>query len=191
VPLGDSREAVDDDDAVDDHVCHGTPEAEPGDVAQTAQKGARQQYHSADQDPRGQVQRRRREHADHQFTTQQHVENARHQQFDQLSEEHQSTAGRRAPDRGRDVDITTSNSTLYSRSSAAAIVVKARLHHHIILVQTLNEDLPGVAADPRHDYHRHQCPVSTFQHRVWKTHYEHALQTEHHGNDIVTVLVWL
>jgi len=51
-------EAVQNDDAVDDHMRHGAPETEPGDVTQTAQKGARQQNHTADEDPGAEIERR-------------------------------------------------------------------------------------------------------------------------------------
>jgi len=97
VPLRETREAVDDDDAVDNHVCHGAPEAEPRDTPQTAQQGTRQQDAATDQDPSRQVERCRRKHADHQFPAQQDVENTRHQQLDQLGQEHQSTANSWAP----------------------------------------------------------------------------------------------
>ena len=57
VPVGEPREAVEDDDGVDDHVRDRAPEAEPGDVAQTAQQRARQKHAAADEDPRGEADR--------------------------------------------------------------------------------------------------------------------------------------
>jgi len=73
---------------------------------------------AASADPRGEVERRGRKHADHQLATQQHVEDTGHQQLDQLRHEHQPTAHRRAPDRRRDINVAAAHAPFHALSTA-------------------------------------------------------------------------
>ncbi len=72
-----------------------------------------------------------------------------------------SAAKRLAPDALGDLDVRSAHALLHTLG--------------IRLIQTLDQDLPGVATDPGDDHHGEDGPVTALVHGVRKGHDEHPL----------------
>ena len=83
-PLAGPGEAVAEDEHVDHQVRHRAPEAERADVVQVLEEAAGDQQHAAEHHPGAGVDLALREHAHQQVAAQHHVQDAGHEQLDQL-----------------------------------------------------------------------------------------------------------
>ena len=173
VPVAGLRQAVDDDDEVDEHVGHGAPEAEPGDAAEGGEEGAGEQRDRADHDPRRQVHGRVREAALDEVPAQQYVQDAGHQQLDDLGQVHQAAPVAAPPHVLRDLHVAAADSD--------------ESPHGVRFVQAVDEDVARVAADVGHQHHGDDGPVAALHHGVRKTDDEHSLQTESHTGGMRSV----
>lgn len=154
-------EAEDQDDGVDDEVGDRTPEAEPTDVAQALEEGARQQESAAHHRPAGQVERGVLDATIHQDSAQKHIQDAGHEELYQLSGVHDSASHPVAPDVSRDGDIGIPHPVPLALGS--------------LVIQAVDKDLAGVTADVSHEDNEEQGSVASLKNGVRKWDDKHPL----------------
>ena len=143
----------------------GAPETEPRHTAQTLQECARKQRNRADHDPGGQVNGAVWKASLDEVPAQEEVQNAGHEELDDLRTVDQAAAVALAPHVFCDPDVAVAH------PDVAAVLVQ--------LVEAEDEDLAGVAADVGHHHHRDQSPVSALQNGVRKRDDKHPLLKKH------------
>ena len=97
VPAADLREAVRQDDHVDDDVGHGAPKTQKRHRLQVTQKRTREETDRAENHPAVGSDRRAGKTALHEVAAQDDVQNAGHEEFNELGDCHQSATPNDAP----------------------------------------------------------------------------------------------
>ena len=146
-PCGRLKKAVAHDHDVDDHVGHGAPEAERRDVMQVLEEGAGQEEDAADHHPGAGVDGAVGERADHQVAAEDDVEDARHEQLDQL---------RRVDDLGAYPPAET-----FFGDGDVRVTNTNQLTLLVGDVQAIDQDLARVAADVSDADHGRDGPVAS------------------------------
>lgn len=160
-PLVGPEDAVAEDENVDQSVHYTVGEAQLGHMVEVLQKGAREQQKAAHHHVGARVDLSIWKCANQQVAAQYDVKNASHQQFNQLC----------------GIDDFPAK-TLTEHLLGNLVVAVAYLHglpELVGFVQTVDQDLTGVAAYVRYTDHGEDSPVPTVVHRVRQRHNKHSL----------------
>ena len=166
-PLSSPGEAVGNHHHVDDEVRQGAEQAELGHGLQVPEEGARQKRDRGHHRPSFLWNRKAWEAVVHEVTADHDVENARHDQLDNLSHVH-NVATQRGETRGAagvgDVHVWVPHSLFDSVL--------------VFLIQTCDEDFAGVAAHHRRKNNEEKTEIAAVEDGVRQAEDEHALRTE-------------
>lgn len=167
-PVADVQEAVADDDDVDEEMGHRAPEAQDRDVVQGLEEAEGQEEDPDEHHPASGVDGAFGEDADHEVAADDDVEDASHEEFDDLG------------------DVDGSRAQHWPEALLGYGDVRVANPHplagrRVQLVQTFHQDLAGVAADVGYSNHGEDGPVTATQHGEGQRDYEHSLENMAEG----------